>query len=88
MKKLVALLLTMMLLVMASSAMAAGKARGGYDDPAEAISCMGDSTGRVYEPDAAAGTVYDQLYAAYSRLYDHFGKGGDNVMHELLSLKN
>ncbi|MBQ6551509.1 MAG: ribulokinase [Lachnospiraceae bacterium] len=70
------------------AAMAAGKGRGGYDSPEEAIRAMGDKKITVYRPDPEAAAVYDELYRLYSALYDDFGKSADPVMHRLLSLKN
>ena len=69
------------------AAVAAGAHAGGYDDPAAAIQAMGDKSGRVYVPDPEAGVSYDQLYEEYNKLYDYFGKGGNEVMHRLLSYK-
>ena len=34
-------------------------------------------------PTRRAPTRYDALYAHYARLHDHFGRGGDDVMHAL-----
>ena len=31
--------------------------------------------------------AYDALYAHYSKLHDHFGRGGDDVMHRLRELR-
>jgi L-ribulokinase len=41
----------------------------------------------VYTPDPARGEAYDAIYEHYSRLHDHFGRGGDDVMHELRRLR-
>ncbi len=40
-----------------------------------------------YEPQAAAGEVYDRLYAEYVTLHDYFGRGGNDVMKRLKRLK-
>ena len=34
-------------------------------------------------PTRARADAYDELYAHYSALHDHFGRGGDDVMHRL-----
>ena len=70
------------------AALAAGSEKGGYDDPVDAILAMGDRSGRVYEPDPEAGSIYDRIYEEYCILHDYFGKGGNEVMHRLLSYKN
>jgi L-ribulokinase len=37
----------------------------------------------AYVPDERRADAYDALYEHYTRLYDHFGRGGDDVMHRL-----
>ena len=44
---------------------------------------MGSQVRDAYLPDAANADAYDELYAHYTRLHDHFGRGGDDVMHAL-----
>ena len=41
----------------------------------------------VYRPNPEAGAVYDKIYAEYRRLYDHFGRGGNNVMKTLKAIR-
>jgi L-ribulokinase len=36
---------------------------------------------------AAAADVYDELFAHYTALHDHFGRGGDDVMHRIRHLR-
>lgn len=69
------------------SAIHAAVAAGAYPDVAAASSAMGRVTRSVFTPDEEAAAVYDRLYAAYTRLHDHFGRGGDDVMHELRDLR-
>jgi L-ribulokinase len=69
------------------SAMHAAVAAGVHSDIHAAAQAMGKVRRDVYEPDAARADVYDELYAHYSRLHDHFGRGGDDVMHELRRLR-
>jgi L-ribulokinase len=38
-------------------------------------------------PDEAAADVYDALFEHYRRLHDHFGRGGDDVMHALRHIR-
>lgn len=69
------------------SAIHAAVAAGAYPDVPAAAAVMGRVTRAVYTPDEQASAVYDRLYAAYVRLHDHFGMGGDDVMHELRDLR-
>jgi L-ribulokinase len=69
------------------SAMHAAVAAGVHSDIHAAAQAMGKVRRDVYEPDAARADAYDELYAHYSRLHDHFGRGGDDVMHELRRLR-
>ena len=44
---------------------------------------MGKIRRDVYRPDEDRAAVYDELYEHYVALHDHFGRGGDDVMHAL-----
>jgi L-ribulokinase len=69
-------------------AVAAGTAAGGHEsivDAARAMARLGDAR---YEPDPDRGRVYDQLYAEYRRLHDHFGRGGNDVMKQLKRIRD
>jgi L-ribulokinase len=65
------------------SAMHAAVAAGAYDDIQAAAAAMGKVRRDVYRPDEDRAAVYDDLYEHYRRLHDHFGRGGDDVMHAL-----
>ena len=69
------------------SAIHAAVAAGCYPDVPAAAEVMGRVTRGVYRPDPTSRAVYDRLYAAYTRLHDHFGRGGDDVMHDLRALR-
>ncbi len=69
------------------SAIHAAVAAGAYPDVPAAAAAMGRVVRDVYRPDPTAQPVYDRLYAAYLRLHDHFGRGGDDVLHELRTLR-
>lgn len=69
------------------SAMHAAVAAGEYADIHAAAAAMGRVDRAAYTPDEASSRTYDRLYAAYLRLHDHFGRGGDPVMHELRELR-
>lgn len=68
-------------------AVAAGKAAGGYDDAFSAARAMGKLADRVYEPDATSAAVYNELYAEYKTLYDYFGRGQNDVLKRLKTIK-
>ncbi len=65
------------------SAMHAAVAAGAYPDIHAAAAAMGKVRRDVYQPDARRAEAYDALYEHYRRLHDHFGRGGDDVMHAL-----
>lgn len=69
------------------AAVAAGKAAGGYDTIVDAAQVMSKLKDVVYEPIADNVAVYDQLYAEYKTLHDYFGRGENNVMKRLKSLR-
>jgi L-ribulokinase len=69
------------------SAIHAAIAAGAYPDVRAAGAAMGARGGVTYQPDAAAADAYDRLYAEYERLHDHFGRGGDDVMHRLHAIR-
>ena len=69
------------------AALAAGSARGGYDTLAEAALHMASKPERTYVPNPAHREVYDALYRDYLTLFEHFGRGGDDVMKRLLGLR-
>ena len=41
----------------------------------------------VYEPDPEAASVYDELFAEYTKLHDYFGRGANKVMRNLRALQ-
>lgn len=68
-------------------AVAAGKARGGYDDILSASKTMAALKPESYSPIAENKRVYDLLFAEYTRLHDYFGRGENNVMKTLKKIK-
>ena len=66
---------------------AAGAAAGGYDSIADAAAAMVRPHTRTYRPDPAARDVYDDLFAEYMALHDHFGRGGSDVMRRLRAIR-
>jgi L-ribulokinase len=68
-------------------AAAAGADAGGFDTIAEAAEQVDRPPVAVYEPDAGAARVYDELYAAYVRVHDIFGRS-EPTMHRLRELQS
>jgi L-ribulokinase len=66
---------------------AAGAAAGGYDSIADAAAVMVRPHARTYRPQAAAQSVYDELFGEYMALHDQFGRGGNDVMRRLRALR-
>jgi L-ribulokinase len=69
------------------AAMHAAVAAGAYPDIQAASAAMGKVRRDVYTPDESTAGAYDALYEHYSRLHDHFGRGGDDVMHALRHIR-
>jgi len=69
------------------AAMHAAVAAGLYPDIRAAAETMSKLVRDAYLPDERNADAYDQLYAHYERLHDHFGRGGDDVMHALRDLR-
>jgi L-ribulokinase len=68
-------------------AVAAGKARGGYDTIAEAAERMASLKDLVYRPNPENVKIYNRLYQEYKILHDYFGRGGNDVQKRLRALK-
>lgn len=69
------------------AAIHAAVAAGVYADVHQASAAMGRRIQHAYRPDPAASKAYDALYAEYLRLHDHFGRGGNDVMHRLKQIR-
>jgi L-ribulokinase len=65
------------------SAIHAAVAAGAYPDVFAASAAMGSVTRDAYVPGEQRADAYEPLYEDYTRLHDHFGRGGDDVMHRL-----
>lgn len=48
---------------------------------------MGKLNRATYVPDETRADAYDVLYAEYSELHDYFGRGANDVMHRLKTIK-
>ncbi|MCH7231923.1 ribulokinase [Glycomyces sp. L485] len=65
------------------SAIHAAVAAGAYPDIYAASEAMGKVERNAYTPDPARADAYDELYAIYAELHDHFGRGGSTALHKL-----
>lgn len=68
-------------------AVAAGSSNGGYDSIIDAAKVMGKVKDIVYRPIPENVAVYDKLYAEYKQLHDYFGRGDNDVLKRLKTLK-
>jgi L-ribulokinase len=69
------------------AAIHAAVAAGVHPDIRTASAAMGRLERHAYTPDPARAAAYDRLYAEYRTLHDHFGRGGNSVMHRLRALR-
>jgi L-ribulokinase len=69
------------------SAIHAAVAAGAYPDVPAASAAMGRLQPAVYVPNDAAADRYDELFAEYATLHDHFGRGGNDVMRRLKRIR-
>jgi L-ribulokinase len=69
------------------SAIHAAVAAGAHPDIHAASAAMGAVDRDVYQPDPARVAAYDELYAEYLLLHDHFGRGGNEVMRRLKAIR-
>lgn len=69
------------------SAIHAAVASGAYPSVLAAGEAMGKVNRAVYEPNPEAADAYDALYAEYTQLHDYFGRGANDVMHRLKTLR-
>ncbi len=68
-------------------AVAAGQ-QGGYQSLTEAVSRLTPAPARVFKPIPGHIPVYDSIFQEYNRLYNYFGRGQNNVMKFLRSLRD
>lgn len=68
-------------------AVAAGKAKGGYDSIFEAAKKMAKVKEDSYKPNPKNVEAYRRLYEEYKMLHDYFGRGINDVMKRLKKIK-
>ncbi|GGE25778.1 ribulokinase [Pullulanibacillus camelliae] len=69
-------------------AVAAGTAAGGYSNISEAADHMAKLSEDKIVPNPENRQRYEPLYQEYKKLHDYFGRGGNDAMKVLKSLKN
>ena len=68
-------------------AVAAGKAKGGYDGIASAAEKMARTKEKSYRPVEENVRIYDALFAEYMTMHDYFGRGENGVLKRLKKMK-
>jgi len=68
-------------------AVAAGQDQGGYADIFQASKNMAGLKDEVFLPRQENSKIYDKLFAEYETLHDYFGRGENEVMKRLKTLK-
>src|SRR5207237_337799 len=74
--------------ILSGGALAAGRARGGYDSIFEAAEHMARVEKRAYRPRPENREVYNRSFAEYRTLHDYFGRGANDVMKRLKALQH
>ncbi len=69
-------------------AVAAGEEHGGYNTITDAAEKMAKVKDEYYQPIAENVKIYEKLFAEYTRLYDYFGRGENDVMKTLKQIKS
>jgi L-ribulokinase len=70
------------------SAIHAAVAAGAYPDIYAAANVMGKSIKSAYKPNLEHSRIYDALYAEYKILHDYFGRGANDAMKRLKTIRN
>ncbi|MEV6903254.1 ribulokinase [Amycolatopsis sp. NPDC051372] len=70
------------------SALHAAVAAGAHPDITAASRAMGSLHRDGYRPIPENARAYDELYADYRELHDHFGRGGSDVLHRLAARRH
>ncbi len=69
------------------SAIYASVAGGAYSDLSLASAALAIREGKTYEPIPENVTVYNRLYEEYHQLHDYFGRGENDVMKRLRTIR-
>jgi L-ribulokinase len=68
-------------------AIAAGSARGGFDDFETAVSELKPAMSRRYEPTAQHRATYDEVYSVFGSLHDELGREHVEWLHHLKQIR-
>jgi L-ribulokinase len=68
-------------------AIAAGSARGGFDDFETAVSELRPAMSRRYEPIAQHRATYDEVYSVFGALHDELGREHVEWLHHLKQIR-
>ena len=63
-------------------------AAGAHPDIHTASAAMGRVREATIDPDPDRAAAYDALFAIYTELHDHFGRGGTDSLHRLRALRS
>lgn len=66
----------------------AAVAAGAHPDIHAASAAMGGVREHTIDPDLERTAAYEELYALYTELHDHFGRGGTRSLHRLREIRN
>src|SRR5699024_7258731 len=69
-------------------AVAAGEENGGYCSIVDAAENMARVKDKTIEPIPENVEVYEELYKEYSKLHDYLGRGQNDVMNRLKSIRS
>lgn len=69
-------------------AVAAGEEKSGFKSVEEAVLKLGKLDDIVYQPIKKNVDIYEQLYQQYLKLHDYFGRGQNDSMKKLKTIKN
>lgn len=69
-------------------AVAAGAANGGFDSILDATSKMARIKEEVIQPIPENVAIYEKIYEEYSQLHDYFGRGANDVMKRMRTIRS
>ncbi|MFD3686977.1 ribulokinase [Nocardiopsis sp. NPDC058631] len=70
------------------AAIHAAVAAGAHPDIHAASAAMGRVRDETVDPDPGRAAAYDELFAVYTELHDHFGRGGSRSLRRLRAIRN
>ncbi|GLU46337.1 ribulokinase [Nocardiopsis ansamitocini] len=70
------------------AAIHAAVAAGAHPTIQKAAVAMGRVRRDAFTPDPGRADAYDALYAVYTELHDHFGRGASDALHRLRRIRN